>query len=112
MKCKLFGCVYATRRGCSVDGHVSKEGPLNGTKNHCPHYDVKCINAKCKYCRRRGGDDCKGVIMQVSSDTYLFYEWLIIDKKMTEEKFKQLTVSQVYALQTEYNDFKKGLRGL
>ena len=61
MECKLFACVYAMKGGCSIDGYMDKEGPLNGNKSRCPHYDVQCISAKCKYCARQGGEDCKGV---------------------------------------------------
>lgn len=39
MKCKLFGCVYAIKDGCSIKGYMDKEGPINGTKSYCTHYD-------------------------------------------------------------------------
>ena len=58
MDCKSFGCVYAMKNGCSIEGHRSEEGPLNGKKQRCPHYDVMCVNAKCASCIR--GGDCRG----------------------------------------------------
>lgn len=116
MDCKLFACVYAVREGCAINGWTDKEGPLNGKKAHCPHYDVQCISAKCGCCGHEGTADCKGyasIVEQhkLSSEQYFFLEWLIIGKGITEERFKQLTPAELEALQVEYASFKKTLRG-
>lgn len=57
--CKMFACVYATKNGCSINGHIDKEGDLNGKKQYCPIYNVMCITAKCKACGREGIDECE-----------------------------------------------------
>lgn len=116
MDCKLFACVYAVREGCIIKGWTDKEGPLNGNKKHCPHYDVQCISAKCDCCGHNGTEDCKGYATvkaqhQLSSEEYFFYEWLILGKGMTTEQFKQLTVKEMAALRSEYTEFEKTLRG-
>lgn len=59
--CKLFVCVYATKSGCSIKGWTDQEGELNGKKEHCPHYDVMCVTAKCKSCGHEGVNNCKKV---------------------------------------------------
>lgn len=57
-ECKWFACVHARRDGCDITGYVDKEGPLNGSKENCPHYKVPCISAKCKYCAHNGCNVC------------------------------------------------------
>lgn len=57
--CEWFACVYAMKDGCTIKGHLSPEGPLNGKKEHCPIYDVMCINAKHDYCGHEYTDICK-----------------------------------------------------
>jgi hypothetical protein len=42
----------------------------------------------------------------VDSETYFFYEWLIIEKQMTEEKLETLTLDQKMQLSKEYSVFK------
>ena len=56
--CKLFACVYATRDGCAINGHLDQEGQLNGVKAFCPIYKVMCITAKCKACGHEGAEGC------------------------------------------------------
>lgn len=48
---------------------------------------------------------------QLSSEEYFFYEWLLLEKGMTTEKFKQLPGAKLKALEAEYRTFKKTLRG-
>ena len=45
----------------------------------------------------------------IPKEEYFFYEWLIIGKKITEEKFRQLKPSEVEALKTEYDEFRNKL---
>ena len=45
--------------------------------------------------------------MKISKEDYFFYEWLIIQKRITEEQFKQLKPSELEALKAEYGKFKK-----
>lgn len=47
----------------------------------------------------------------ISMEDYFFYEWLIIEKKITEEKFRQLKPSEMEALKAEYGKFKSSLTG-
>lgn len=47
----------------------------------------------------------------MTKEEYFFYEWLIIEKQLTEEKFKQLTPQELKDLKTEYSSFESRLRG-
>lgn len=40
--------------------------------------------------------------MNMTSAEYFFYEWLILEKKFTEEDLKKLTTEQFSNLQKEY----------
>ena len=46
----------------------------------------------------------------MNKENYFFYEWLILDKKITEEQFKQLTSLEFNKFMIEYKEFKKGLK--
>ncbi len=48
--------------------------------------------------------------VKISKKDYFFYEWLIIGKGFTEEKFRQLKPPEVEALKAEYDKFKNGRR--
>ena len=50
--CEMFGCVYAAYDGCFIKGWGCEESTSTGTKEHCPHFDVMCIRAKCSRCVR------------------------------------------------------------
>jgi len=45
--------------------------------------------------------------MIISKKDYFFYEWLIVGKKISEEKFKQLKPTEIKALKTEYSKFER-----
>ena len=45
----------------------------------------------------------------ISKEDYFFYEWLIIGKGYTEEKFRQIKPSEWEALKAEYDEFKSKL---
>lgn len=49
--------------------------------------------------------------MRISTETYQFYEWLILEKKVTAKEFRQLTVLEIKHLEKMYKEFRKGLRG-
>jgi hypothetical protein len=48
--------------------------------------------------------------MKPTSEEYYFFEWLILGKNMTEERFKKLTSKELLALQMEYDIFKKNMK--
>ena len=50
--CERFGCVYAMKSGCAIEGYLSEDGYLGNKKKHCKHYKVGCIYAECNYCIR------------------------------------------------------------
>jgi len=56
--CKMFACVYAGRDKCHINGYLDDEGPLNGTKSHCKHFDVMCVSVKCESCMRDSSECC------------------------------------------------------
>jgi hypothetical protein len=56
--CEWYACIYACHDGCSIKGYMDAEGKVNGKKEHCPHYDVMCISAKCSRCAHNGCDVC------------------------------------------------------
>lgn len=43
----------------------------------------------------------------MTNKEYFFYEWLIIEKKVTSEKFKTLTKSDFSKLKTEFEEVWK-----
>lgn len=47
--------------------------------------------------------------MKISKEDYFFYEWLIIARDITAEKFEQLKPSELMALKAEYGKFEKAL---
>lgn len=47
--------------------------------------------------------------MRISTETYHFYEWLILEKKITADDFKQLTVIEINQLEKDYKELRKGL---
>jgi hypothetical protein len=48
--------------------------------------------------------------MKITPEEYFFYEWLIINKNMTDEQFKQLIPKELISLQEEYNVFKNKMK--
>ena len=47
--------------------------------------------------------------MEITADEYFFFEWLIIEKKMTSETFELLSNEQFDALKLEWAAFMKGV---
>jgi len=47
---------------------------------------------------------------QMTAEEYFFYEWLVIQKHLTEETFKQLTDDDFMQLKIEYAVFKRSLK--
>jgi len=45
--------------------------------------------------------------MKPTSEEYFYFEWLIIEKKMTSEMYESLNENEIYNLIKEYNIFKK-----
>lgn len=45
--------------------------------------------------------------MEMASEEYFFYEWLIIEKGVTSEKSKQMTGQEFARLKCEYVEFLK-----
>ena len=43
---------------------------------------------------------------KVTMETYFFLEWLILEKNMTEKKFKELSLEEKDKLNAEYMEFK------
>lgn len=48
--------------------------------------------------------------MEISAAEYFFYEWLIIEKRITAEKFQLLTKVELKDLYNEYMGFVTNLR--
>ena len=42
---------------------------------------------------------------------YFFYEWLIVEKKMTSDNYFNLKPQELTDLRVEYLNFEAGLRG-
>lgn len=62
---------------------------------------------------RRGYRDAeereKRQSFKLPQNDYFFYEWLIIEKKITKEKFEKLSMSEMVNFRKEYRIFERGL---
>ena len=47
--------------------------------------------------------------MDISKESYFFYEWLYIEKKFTEEKLLSITEEEWKEILLEYQSFKNNL---
>lgn len=43
---------------------------------------------------------------KITRGSCFFLEWLVLDKNMTEEKFKKLSMEEIDRLNDEYMEFK------
>lgn len=41
---------------------------------------------------------------------YFFYEWLILEKRITSDKLQLLTQQEMDALACEYTEFERGIK--
>lgn len=47
--------------------------------------------------------------MQIPESEYFFFEWVILDKRLSEEQFSALSDKEYANLRKEYNEFTKTL---
>jgi hypothetical protein len=48
----------------------------------------------------------------MTAEEYYFFEWLIIEKRMTSEAYSKLSNKEIHCLLEEYGKFKKQLNKL
>ena len=43
----------------------------------------------------------------MTSEEYFYFEWLIVEKKMTSEEYSSLNEKEIHSLMNEYEVFRK-----
>lgn len=120
--CKVGSCFNdvfipeGLAKGSELCGHewrvIDRVGWYDGYKVYCPVCGMEsaCYTSdwkKYQVDRRYAGKGC--VKMDINTDAYFFYEWLILGKGMSDDEFSALSMDSLLDYRREYEEWLKGL---